>query len=138
MTEPFDPETAALQDEASGQGDDQGLAPQPTQDPDLDQLAETSEDEYARPADDEAGEVSIDDALETDRVAAEGADSRNADGYGFDEDRERGADDASAAEQGNRDQDRMEVDADDEELDQLAGTDGDAVGTERDLTDPEA
>lgn len=136
MTEPFDPETAALQDEAAGPGEAQG--PAPAQDPDLDQLAETSEDEYSRPADDEPGEVSIDDALETDRVVAEGADSRNTDGYGFDDDRERGADDASAAEQGNRDQDRMEIDADDEELDHLAGTEGDALGTERDLADPEA
>src|SRR5699024_8918304 len=50
---------------------------EPVQDQDLAEAAETSEDEYARPADDAPGEQSIDDALETDRVAAEGADSRN-------------------------------------------------------------
>ncbi|WP_193106341.1 hypothetical protein [Brachybacterium sp. FME24] len=129
MTDPLDPETAAW-DQAAGQA--------PAADQDLDQLSETSQDEYARPADDEPGEVSIDDALEVDRVAAEGADSRNADGYGFDEDRERGGDDSVAAEQGNRDEDRMEVDVDDEQLDQIAGADGDSAGTERDLTDPGA
>ena len=107
------------------------------QDSEVEQLAETSEDEYERPVEDDADAVSIDDALETDRVAAEGAESRNADGYGFDADRERGADDTVAAEQGNRDEDRMESDLEDEELDQIAGSDGDAAGTDRDLADPE-
>jgi hypothetical protein len=89
---------------------------QPAEDPELEELAATSEDEYARGADEEPGEVSIDDALETDRVAAEGPDSRNADGYGFDADLERGADDATAAEQGNRDEDRMEAETAEQEL----------------------
>lgn len=139
MTQPFDPENPeisenpeAIENPAAGAVQDDS-----TLDPDLDQLAETSEDEYERPLEDGSGEVSIDDALETDRVAAEGADSRNADGYGFDADRERGADDTVAAEQGNRDEDRMESDAEDEELDQIAGSDGDAAGTDRDLADPE-
>ncbi|MDN5687867.1 MAG: hypothetical protein L0G94_14515 [Brachybacterium sp.] len=134
MTDPYDPESAAWEEEAiSPEG-----AQDPTTDEDTELLAETSEDEYARPDQEEPGEVSIDDALETDRVVAEGADSRNADGYGFDEDRERGTEDSAAAEQGNRDEDRMESDIDDEELDHLAGTDGDAPGTDRDLADPEA
>ena len=60
--------------------------------------------------------MSIDDALETDRVAAEGADSRNADGYGVDDDIARGGDDATAAEQGNREQDRMEAETGEQEL----------------------
>src|SRR5699024_4851743 len=64
----------------------------PAEDPELDLLAETSEDEYSRSAGEEPGAVSIDDALETDRVVAEGPDSRNADGYGFDEDLDRGGD----------------------------------------------
>ncbi len=91
----------------------------PAQDPELDSIVATSEDEYARGADEEPGEVSIDDALETDRVAAEGPDSRNADGYGFEGDVERGADDAAAAEQGNRDEDRMEAETSEEELPEL-------------------
>ena len=68
----------------------------------------------------EPDETSIDDALETDRVVAEGRDSRNADGYGFDEDVARGADESAAAEQGNRDEDRMEIDTASEELDEIA------------------
>lgn len=134
MTDAYDPESAAWVQEATSPE----AAQDPTTEEDSELLAETSEDEYARPGDEDLGEVSIDDALETDRVAAEGADSRNADGYGFDEDRERGTEDAVAAEQGNRDEDRMESDVDEEELDHLAGTDGDAPGTERDLADPEA
>lgn len=63
----------------------------------------------------EPDETSIDDALETDRVD---------DGTGLDEDRDRGADESVAAEQGNRDEDRMEADVDDEQLDQLAREDG--------------
>ncbi|ATG53083.1 hypothetical protein CFK38_02985 [Brachybacterium vulturis] len=63
--------------------------------------------------------MSIDDALETDRVAAEGPDSRNADGYGFDTDRDRGGDDATAAEQGNREEDRMEAETAEQELPEL-------------------
>ena len=70
-----------------------------------------AEDPEEQPA-----EVSIDDALETDRVVAEGPDSRNADGYGFDADRDRGGDDVTAAEQGNRDQDRMEAETGEQEL----------------------
>ncbi|MGP5413022.1 MULTISPECIES: hypothetical protein [Brachybacterium] len=69
-------------------------------------------------------ETSIDDALETDRVVAEGRDSRNADGYGFDQDVARGADESAAAEQGNRDEDRMEADVDDEEPGEIAREDG--------------
>ena len=88
----------------------------PAEDPELDRIVETSEDEYARGADEDPGEVSIDDALETDRVVAEGPDSRNADGYGFDSDRDRGGDDVTAAEQGNRDQDRMEAETAEQEL----------------------
>lgn len=88
----------------------------PTDDPELDRMAVTSEDEYERGADEEADEVSIDDALETDRVAAEGPESRNADGYGFDTDRDRGGDDVTAAEQGNREEDRMEAETAEEEL----------------------
>ena len=88
----------------------------PAEDPAGDRIGATSEDEYDRGADEEPGEVSIDDALETDRVAAEGPDSRNADGYGFDGDVERGTDDATAAEQGNRDEDRMDAELPEEEL----------------------
>ena len=88
----------------------------PAEDPEVDRIVATSEDEYDRGADEEPGEVSIDDALETDRVAAEGPDSRNADGYGFEDDVERGADDATAAEQGNRDEDRMAAEVPEEEL----------------------
>lgn len=80
----------------------------PAEDPELDELAADPEDQHA--------EVSIDDALETDRVVAEGPDSRNADGYGFDADRDRGGDDVTAAEQGNRDQDRMEAETGEQEL----------------------
>lgn len=102
MTEPENPAQDRVQD--------------PLADPDLDQLV---------PSDEERGEISIDDALETDRVAAEGPDSRNADGFGVDEDLARGADDATAAEQGNRDEDRMEADTDDEQLDEIARGDDD-------------
>lgn len=87
---------------------------EPAEDPELDRIVATSEDEYDRGADEEPGRVSIDDALETDRVASEGADSRNADG--FDGDVERGADDATAAEQGNRDEDRMTAELPEAEL----------------------
>lgn len=107
------------------------------QDQELTDAARTSEDEYSRPADDFAGEQSIDDALETDRVAAEGADSRNADGFRFDETRERGLEDVAAADQGNRDEDRMVGDGDEvDEVGELAGTD--AAGTDRDLADPDS
>ncbi|MDN6399023.1 MAG: hypothetical protein L0K01_01035 [Brachybacterium sp.] len=88
----------------------------PAEDPELDRMAATSEDEFARGADEEPGEVSIDAALETDRVVAEGPDSRNADGYGFDADVDRGGDDVTAAEQGNREQDRMEAEDGEQEL----------------------
>ncbi|MDN5599747.1 MAG: hypothetical protein L0J84_14700 [Brachybacterium sp.] len=88
----------------------------PAEDPELDRMAATCEDEFARGADEEPGEVSIDDALETDRVVAEGPDSRNADGYGFDADVDRGGDDVTAAEQGNREQDRMEAEDGEQEL----------------------
>lgn len=80
----------------------------PAEDPELDELAADPEEQPA--------EVSIDDALETDRVVAEGPDSRNADGYGFDSDRDRGGDESTAAEQGNRDQDRMEAETGEQEL----------------------
>ena len=63
--------------------------------------------------------MSIDDALETDRVAAEGADSRNGDGYGVDDDIARGGDDATAAEQGNRDEDAMETDEEDPAVEEI-------------------
>ena len=102
----------------------------PAEDPELEELSATSQDEYPREADDEPGEVSIDDALETDRVVAEGPDSRNADGYGFDSDLDRGGDDSTAAEQGNRDEDRMEADADDGQLDEIAGADEDFTDRE--------
>lgn len=91
----------------------------PAEDPELDRMAATSEDEYDRGADEDPGEVSIDDALETDRVAAEGPDSRNADGYGFDTDRDLGGDDVTAAEQGNREEDRMEAETAEQELPEL-------------------
>lgn len=81
----------------------------PAEDPDLDEIAR--DDSVEEPV-----EVSIDDALETDRVVAEGPDSRNADGYGFDADRDRGGDEVTAAEQGNRDQDRMEAETGEQEL----------------------
>jgi hypothetical protein len=86
-------------------------------DPELDPLA----------VEEQAGEVSIDDALEADRVVAEGRDSRNADGYGFDEDVARGGDESAAAEQGNRDEDEMETEEGDPEVDELlrAEVDGD-------------
>ncbi len=82
----------------------------------LARMATTSEGEDDLGAQEDADEVSIDDALETDRAAADGPDSRNADGYGFDEYLERGGDDATAAEQGNREQDRMEVEDGGQEL----------------------
>src|SRR5699024_8039022 len=111
----------------------------PVQDQELAGAAETSEDEYARPADDAPGEQSIDDALETDRVAAEGADSRNTDGFRFDTTVGRGLDDVTAADQGNRDEDRMVGEGDDvDEVSQLAGSDADAAGTDRDLADPDS
>jgi len=94
-------------------------------DPETDSMQDP---DFEQPA--EAPEVSIDDALETDRLAAEGADARQADGYGVDAERERGADDAVAAEQGNRDEDRMEVDADDGQLDEIAGADEDFTDRE--------
>lgn len=81
----------------------------PAEDPELDELA----------AEEEPEEVSIDDALETDRVVAEGPDSRNADGYGFDSDRDRGGDESTAAEQGNRDEDRMEAETAEQELPEI-------------------
>jgi len=91
----------------------------PAEDPELDRIVATSEDEYARGAEGEPGEVSIDDALETDRVVAEGPESRNADGYGFDGDLARGGDDATAAEQGNRDEDRMAAEEEGPALDEI-------------------
>src|SRR5699024_12860221 len=100
----------------------------PADDPELDLLAETSEDEYSRSAGEEPGEVSIDDVLETDRVVAEGPDSRNADGYGFDEDLDRGRADATAAENGHRDQDRMEDEDGAEERPELPGAPSPAAG----------
>lgn len=66
----------------------------------VDELAATSQDEYDRGTE----ETSIDDALETDRVAADGPD------LDLDPDPDRGADDSTASEQGNRDEDRMEAD----------------------------
>jgi hypothetical protein len=93
-----------------------------------DQLAQAGHDEYDRAADsDEESQLSIDDALETDRVIEEGADSRNTDGYRFDETRERGTDETVAAEQGNRDEDRMEADTASEELDEIARGDDPAL-----------
>lgn len=68
--------------------------------------------------------MSIDDALEEDRIAAEDSEPRGADGVGLDEDRVRAADESTAAEQGNRDEDRMEADVDDEEIDEIAREDG--------------
>lgn len=59
--------------------------------------------------------MSIDDALEADRVD---------DGTGLDEDRDRGVDESVAAEQGNRDEDRMEADVDDEQPGEIAREDG--------------
>lgn len=53
-------------------------------------------------------EMSIDDALEADRATAAGAESRPVDEYG--------GDDATAAEQGNRDQDRMEAEDGEDDL----------------------
>lgn len=107
------------------------------EDQELTDAALTSEDEYARPADDLNGAQSIDDALETDRVATEGTDSRNTDGFRFDETRERGLEDVAAADQGNRDEDRMVGDGDEvDEVGELAGTD--AAGTDRDLADPDS
>lgn len=143
MNQPIDPENpeiVSLQEETRMESSrqDDPLQADPLQDPDVEQLAATGDDEYERPTEGGSDEVSIDDALEADRVAADGPDSRNADGFGFDEDRERGTDETVAAEQGNRDEDRMESDVEDEELDQIAGSDGDAAGTDRDLADPEA
>ncbi|AXK46575.1 hypothetical protein [Brachybacterium saurashtrense] len=62
---------------------------------------------------------SIDDALEADRVEAEGEIPRAADGVGVDADLERGGDDAAAAEQGNRDGDAMEADDEDREVEEI-------------------
>lgn len=126
-------ESDPVQDQDQDQDHDQD------QDQELAEAVETSEDEYARPADDGPGEQSIDDALETDRVAAEGADSRNTDGFRFDATRDRGLEDVAAADQGNRDEDRMVGEGDDvDELDELAGTGADAAGTDRDLADPDS
>lgn len=103
----------------------------------FEELSETAQDEYPRPADDEPGELSIDDTLEADRVRDELPESRNVDGYRFDETRDRGLDESAAAEQGNRDEDRMVADGDiADEVSQLAGSDTDAVGTDRDLSGP--
>src|SRR5699024_5964733 len=75
----------------------------------------------------------------TDRVAAEGADSRNTDGFRFDTTVGRALDDVTAADQGNRDEDRMVGEGDDvDEVSQLAGSDADAAGTDRDLADPDS
>lgn len=127
-------------DPAQDPAEEQSVAEHdPVQDQDLAEAAETSEDEYVRPADDAPGEQSIDDALETDRVAAEGADSRNTDGFRFDTTVGRGLDDVTAADQGNRDEDRMVGEGDDvDEVSQLAGSDADAAGTDRDLADPDS
>lgn len=89
----------------------------PIEDPELDELAATSQDEYPR-AEEQADEVSIDDALETDRVVAEGNDSRNADGYGFDTEIDRGPEAGAATEQGNRDGDHMVDDGDDGQVEE--------------------
>lgn len=69
--------------------------------------------------DEQPDEVSIDDALETDRVVAEGPGSRNADGFGFDGDVARGGDESAAAEQGNRDEDEMETEEEDPEVEEV-------------------
>src|SRR5699024_7758871 len=51
----------------------------------------------------------------------------------------RGLDDVTAADQGNRDEDRMVGEGDDvDEVSQLAGSDADAAGTDRDLADPDS
>lgn len=63
--------------------------------------------------------LSIDDALETDRVVAEGPDSRNADGFGVDEDISLGGDSTAAADQGNRDQDEMTAEDEDPEFEEI-------------------
>ncbi|MGP9536675.1 hypothetical protein ACT3SP_01600 [Brachybacterium sp. AOP43-C2-M15] len=83
-------------------------------------------------------QISIDDALETDRVVEEGPDSRNADGYGFDADLDRGGDDATAAEQGNRDEDRMRGEGDDvDQLEHIVDAAPEAPEGEDDLPEPE-
>lgn len=94
----------------------------PIEDPEIDQLAASSEDEYPR-ADEQPDEMSIDDALETDRVVAEGPDSRNADGYGFDTERDLGPEAAAATDQGNRDGDHMVDDGDDGQFDEVIDAD---------------
>src|SRR5699024_6553826 len=127
-------------DPAQDPAEEQSVAEHdPVQDQDLAEAAETSEDEYARPADDAPGEQRIDEALEPDRLAAEGADPRNTDGLRFDTTVGRGLDDVTAADQGNRDEDRMVGEGDDvDEVSQLAGSDAAAAGTDRALADPAA
>lgn len=128
QVEPEDPAFEAAEEGADTPGESS----------ELEETVETSEDEYDRPADDVPGEQSIDDALETDRVATEGGDSRNTDGFQFETTRDHGLEDAAAAEQGNRDEDVMTGEGDQvDEVSQLAGSDADAAGTDRDLADPD-
>lgn len=70
------------------------------------------------------GEESIDDALEAARSAPEDPVPADSEGVGIDRTRERGDEDATAAEQGNRDEDVMVDDGlpdDDDLAEQLAG-----------------
>ncbi|MDV3294904.1 MULTISPECIES: hypothetical protein [Brachybacterium] len=108
MTESFDPESTT-------QGEDGPLGEDQWQDVDQVQGQDPAPD---------SDEVSIDDTLEFDRAAAEGPEERLVDAHGIDTDMARGADGATAAEQGNRDEDRMEADVDDEQLDEIAREDG--------------
>lgn len=132
MTAPFEP-TEPTPDPSSEDPSAEAQRRISAETDEFEELAETAQDEYDRAADTDTGELSIDDALESDRVRDELPESRNVDGYGFDQVRDRGLDESAAADQGNRDKDEMITDGDpDLEAAQLAGSD--PVGTDPDFT----
>ncbi|MFC7375898.1 hypothetical protein ACFQS2_00645 [Brachybacterium sp. GCM10030267] len=135
---PVDPAQDAAEDAAldPAQETAENIAVDPDEDLELEETVETSQDEYARAGDEAPGEPSIDDALETDRVAAEGGDSRNTDGFRYDATQDRGLEEYAAAEQGNREGDEMVTDGDGpDETSQLAGSDADTVAADPDTTE---
>src|SRR5699024_11405397 len=70
------PAREAAVDPAPDPAEEQSVAAHgPVQDQDLAEAAQTSEEEYARPADEAPGAQTIDAALATDRRATEGSDT---------------------------------------------------------------
>src|SRR5690606_2638203 len=108
MTESFDPESTT-------QGEDGPLGEGQWQDVDQVQGQDPAPD---------SDEVSIDDTLESDRAAAGGPGERLVGSHGIDTDMARVAAGATAAQQGNRDEDRMEADVDDDQLAEIVREDG--------------